>query len=415
MITRRGWWVAVLALLLVTAGRLFGLPELYAVAVAAGALLAGAVLYVRRAAWRVEAQRQLRPPRVHAGGSARVELSLRNLAPRESPVLSVRDPFDGGRRWARFHVAPMAPGEGARAAYRLPTDQRGLFPLGPLEVSVSDPFGMALRSIDAAPRTVLTVYPHIDEIRSVPQARGADLSAAAGRSALSPSGDEFFALREYRTGDDLRRVHWPSTARSDELMIRQDEFPWQGRISVLVDLRSAVHSPESLEVVVSAAASIVHAGWRDRRQVRLVATDGTDSGFGSGHGHLEAMLEYLASAGTHAGSSFSQVLVSLTRRGTTGGVAVVTTDRASSADLRAMGRHGGRFGLLAVVMVEHSAWNGGPAPDAGPDRAAVIVGPVGRLVRVTASTPFPLAWELSLFPEPPRRPRTASRIGGPVP
>jgi len=414
VITRRGWWVAVLALVLVTAGRLFGLPELYAVAMAAAGLLAGALLYVRRAAWHVEAQRQLRPPRVHAGGNARVELSLRNLAPRHSPVLSVRDPFDAGRRWARFHVAPMGPGEVTRAAYRLPTDQRGLFPLGPLEVSVSDPFGLAVRSIEAAPQTVLTVYPHIDDIRSVPQARGADLSAAKGRSALSPSGEEFFALREYRTGDDLRRVHWPSTARSDELMIRQDEFPWQGRVSVLVDLRAAVHSPESLELVVSAAASIVHAGWRDRRQVRLLATDGTDSGYGSGHAHLDAMLEYLASAGTHAATSLPRVLVSLTRRGTTGGVAVVTTDRASSADLAAMGHHGGRFGMLAVVMVEHSAWNGSPGTPAGSAQSPAPA-VVGRLVRVTANTPFPLAWELSVFPAPPRRARTATRIGEPQP
>lgn len=415
MITRRGWWVGILAVLLMTAGRLFGLPELYAVAVAAGALLAGALVYVRRAAWRVDAQRQLRPARVHAGGNARVELSLRNLAAHRSPVLAVRDPFDGGRRWARFHVAPMAPGEMSRAAYRLPTDRRGLFPLGPLEVSVADPFGLAIRAVEAAPSTVLTVYPRLDDVRSLPFARGADLSAAAGRAALSPSGDEFFALREYRTGDDLRRVHWPSTARSDELMIRQDEFPWQGRVCVVLDLRAAVHSAESLEVVVSAAASVVHAGWRDRRQVRLVATDGTDSGYGSGHAHLEAMLEYLASAGTHASRSLAEPLAVLGRGGPTGGVAVVTTDRVSSADLRVIGRHGGRFGTMAIVLVEHD-WAAGMSGD--PVRRPAPLGqgapPGAKLVRVSARTPFPLAWEVSVFPRPPRRLAGATTLGDPA-
>jgi uncharacterized protein (DUF58 family) len=412
LITRRGWWVALLAVLFMMAGRLFGLPELYAVAVASGALLAGAVIYVRRASWRVDAERQLRPPRVHAGGTARVELSLRNLAPHRSPVLAVRDPFDGGRRWARFHVAPMTPGELSRAAYRLPTDRRGLFPLGPLEVSVGDPFGLAIRSVEAAGGTVLTVYPRLDDVRSLPFARGADLSASAGRASLSPSGDEFFALREYRTGDDLRRVHWPSTARSDELMIRQDEFPWQGRVCVVLDLRAVVHSPESLEVVVSAAASIVHAGWRDRRQVRLAATDGTDSGYGTGHAHLEAMLEYLASAGIHAGQSLAEPLKALGRGGPTGGVAVVTTDRVSSGDLRAIGRHGGRFGTLAVVLVEHD-WAGGVESESlhRPAPAGLADAPGARLVRVSARTPFPLAWEVGVFPRPPRRMAAATTLG----
>jgi uncharacterized protein (DUF58 family) len=398
VITRRGWWVAVLAVLLMTAGRLFGLPELYAVAMAAGALDVGAAVYVRAAAWRVDAQRQLRPPRVHAGGNARVELSLRNLAGRRSPVLAVRDPFDGGRRWARFHVAPMAPGEMRRAAYRLPTDRRGLFALGPLEVSVSDPFGLASRSVEAAPGTTLTVYPHIDDIRSLPQARGADLTAAAGRAALSPAGDEFFALREYRTGDDLRRVHWPSTARSDELMIRQDEFPWRGRICVLVDLRAAVHTPESLELVVSAAASIVHAGWRDRRQVRLLATDGTDSGYGAGHAHLEAMLEFLASAGTHGAGPLPQMLASLGRGGPPGGVALVTTDRVSTGDVRAIGRNGGMAGPLVLVVIEHE-WTPGAAVTAVANEIGGEAAGTGTMtvVRVTPAAPFPVAWELGVF------------------
>jgi uncharacterized protein (DUF58 family) len=407
MVTRRGWWVALLALLLMAAGRLFGIPELYAVAVAGGALVGAAVLYVRRAAWRVQADRRLRPARVHAGGNARVELSLRNLGTRHSPVLAVRDPFDGGRRWARFHVAPMGPGARARAAYRLPTDRRGLFALGPLEVSLADPFGLASRSIEVAPATVLTVYPHIDDIRPLPHARGADFSSASGRATLSPAGDDFFALREYRTGDDLRRVHWPSTARSDELMIRQDELPWQGRVSVLVDLRSAVHSSESLELAVSAAASIIHAGWRDRRQVRLLATDGTDSGYGAGHGHLEAMLEYLASADTHVQPSLSPTLASLARHGTSGGVALVTTDRVSDSDFGAISRQGARWGSVALVLIERSAWDGSAPPARQSPPPAVR-----RMVRVTAAAPFPVAWETALRPVMPRHSPIATSLGG---
>ncbi len=66
------------------------------------------------------------------------------------------------------------------------------------------------------------------------------LAGAEHPNALGRGGEDFYALRHYVVGDDLRRVHWPSTARHDELMVRQDELPWQGRATVLVDVR-AVH------------------------------------------------------------------------------------------------------------------------------------------------------------------------------
>ncbi len=81
-------------------------------------------------------------------------------------------------------------------------------------------------------------------------------------------------------GDDLRRVHWPSTARRDELTVRQDERHQQGRTTVLLDVRRAVHTDVSFERAVSAAASLLVAATVRGDEVRLVATDGTDSGYG---------------------------------------------------------------------------------------------------------------------------------------
>jgi len=71
-------------------------------------------------------------------------------------------------------------------------------------------------------------------------------------------GEDFYTLREYQRGDDLRRVHWPSSAKMDQLMIRQLETPWQSRALVLLDVRSAVYeSEEAFETAVSGAASVV--------------------------------------------------------------------------------------------------------------------------------------------------------------
>lgn len=71
-------------------------------------------------------------------------------------------------------------------------------------------------------------------------------------------GEDFYTLREYQQGDDLRRVHWPSSARTDQLMIRQLETPWQSRALVLLDVRnSSYESQDAFEKAVSGAATVV--------------------------------------------------------------------------------------------------------------------------------------------------------------
>ena len=394
MITRRGWLFCVGAALLLVAGRLLAITELYALAAGGLALVVGALIYVRLSRYRLEATRELHPPRVHAGSPSRVELLVRNVGFRRSPVLSVRDPFDGGRRWARFLLSPLAPGEAARAAYRLPTDDRGVFDLGPLEVELGDPFGIAASPIPAAPKTQLTVYPRVDTITALPHTLGHDpLAGADHATALGRSGDEFYALRPYEQGDDLRRVHWPSTAKLDDLMTRQDEMPWQGRATVLLDLRRGVHNSTSLEMAVSAAASIVVASWRRRSLVRLVATNGIDSGFGAGAAHVEATLEHLATADVHRAGEFAAMLETLRRDGSGGALAVVTTAAATDNDLHASAKLRSRFGGIALVMFERAAFDVSARSMAARPRA---LPPVWKAIRVTPQQPFAAAWNAAM-------------------
>ena len=404
MLTRRGWLLALGSLVLSVAGRLLGLVELFAMAAAALVLAAGSLLYVRLTRFRLEATRELRPPRVHAGNASRVELTVRNLAFRRSPVLAARDPFDGGRRWARLLLAPLGPGETARAAYRLPTDRRGVFDLGPLQLELADPFGLARTSVEAAAATKLTVYPHIDVVEPLPLSRGNDPHAGADHPiALGMAGEDFYALRDYQEGDDLRRVHWAATAKLDELMIRQEEMPWQGRATVLLDLRKGVHTPESLEIAVSAAASIVNASWKRRSLVRFLSTDGVDSGFAAGQAHIEAIFEHLAGAGLDRGSHLTPFLARLRRQGNGGALAVVTTAAASNADLDGIARLRGRYGLISLVLIERSAFERVPL-DA---RAHRPVPPLGMVARIASGMPFPAAWTAALQ----TLPRAGSRTG----
>lgn len=390
MLTRRGWMVALGTLLLAVTGRLLAIVELYMLAGASLALVAASLAFVRLTRFDLEATRELRPARVHAGANSRVELTVRNTELRRSPVLAARDPFDGGRRWARFLIAPLAPGESARAAYRLPTERRGIFDLGPMELHLEDPFGLAASTHQAAPATRLTVYPHVDAVPPLPMTRGNDPHAGADHpTALAAAGEDFYALREYEVGDDLRRVHWKATARLDELMIRQEEMPWQGRATVLVDLRREVHSPASLELALSAAASIVSACWRHRSLVRLVSTDGVDFGFAAGHTHVEAILEHLAGATAGRDDTLASILSSLRREGNGGALAVITTAAAPSGDLDKVARLRSRFGSLTLVLLEQSLL-GTTAP--GRAGAPRVVPGIPTVVRVGADQPFAPAW-----------------------
>jgi uncharacterized protein (DUF58 family) len=389
VLTRRGWLLLAGASVLTFGGRLFGIVELYMLAGAAAALAVGAVVFVRLTRFELEAARELRPARVHAGGNSRVELTVHNRGRRRSPVLAARDPFDNGRRWARFLIAPLASGEEARAAYRLPTERRGIFDLGPLRLLLEDPFGLASRSSEGAPQTRLTVYPRVDPIPPLPLTRGNDPHAGADHpTALAATGEDFYALREYELGDDLRRVHWKASARLGELMIRQEEMPWQGRVTVLVDLRRGVHNDESLELALSAAASVVSASWRHRSLVRLVSTDGVDSGFAAGSTHVEAILEHLAGATTGRDDNLAAILSSLRREGNGGALAVITTAVAPGTDLDRVARLRGRFGTVTLVLFERSSFEragaGLPAPQA--------VRGVSTVVRVSADRPFASAW-----------------------
>ncbi len=324
----------------------------------------------------------MRPARVPAGVPARVELAVVNHGRHESPILAAQDPFDGGRRWARFLVAPLRPGELRWAAYSLPTSRRGVFELGPLQLQLSDPFGLARVVTVGCPTSTLTVHPRVDVIRLRTVPAEPDPDQRLPQPVVGRLGDEFYALREYRIGDDLRRVHWASTARTNQLMIRQPENLLQGRLTVALDLRAAVHDQGTLEAALSAAASLVMSGIRGRTHVRVITTTGLDTGFGSTAAHGAAILDVLAAAQPHTGSS---LLDELRVNQGTGPLVLITTQSATGAELAAIAR-AGRRDRLTLVVFERSADG---APRLGLDRVPAN----SRAVTVRAGASFRSAWE----------------------
>lgn len=382
MLTRQGWLVGIGACVLLLAGRFLGLLELFALGVVASALLIGCAVLVHSARVELEIGRSLRPARVHVGTPSRAELSVRNLRGRTTPVLRLVDPVSG-TQGADLLLSPLRRMQRTVAAYRLPTDRRGIAQIGPLEVVVSDPFGLLKVVTAAAPRVHLTVLPHVDEIAALPYTTGQDPQAGVRRlNSLGRTGEEFYALRPYAVGDDLRRIHWPSSARQDELLVRQNELPWQGRTTIVLDVRTSAHRGESLELAVSAAASILTATSRRQDLVRLVTTAGSDSDFAPGGGHVQAIMEHLAVVAASPEANLGRTMEQLNRRSTGGALVVILAD-ASGDDLRAIFTLRARYGSVTVVQFDRSAWDAS-APVGRPASAAVL--------RISSAAPFAETW-----------------------
>jgi uncharacterized protein (DUF58 family) len=356
---------------------MLGLLELYVLAAGCWALMGGGLVFLALRPAHVDARRSLTPARVQAGDECLVELTLTNEGSRPTPVLELRDPVDGGPRRARLLLAPLGPGGREKAQYRIPTERRGVLAVGPLEVRRFDPLALATRAQVAAEESELVVYPHTEDLLPLPHAPGDDRRGGFRRaSAIGSAGEDFYALRPWVVGDDLRQVHWPSTARRDELMVRQHDAPWQGRATVVLDVRARYHDDDSLEQAVSAAASILAASGQGGSLVRLLTTDGGDTGFGTGTAHLEAVLERLARV--EAGRGELPDLPS-----TSGAMALVVTADVPPADLSHLARLGGLPGSLALVVVAR-------------DHRQAPATTMGRTVLVGRGEPLAPAWNRAM-------------------
>jgi uncharacterized protein (DUF58 family) len=237
-----------------------------------------ASVIVGHAQIRLRAHRELEPPRISVGSDGQARLSL-TCTGRCSARLLLEDVMPqalGGSH--RAVVARLSFNRTVQMTYPLRAVERKVHLLGPLIARVTDPLGLAEVSRTLAGRSRLVVIPAVVPLTGLPA--GGELGAgAAGAGRLAPGpGQDSAVVRSYRQGDDMRKVHWRTTARRDELMVRIEEWSERGRATVLLDHRGSAHRgsgrASSLEYAVSLAASVyVHLRQCGQR-VRLVTSDG---------------------------------------------------------------------------------------------------------------------------------------------
>lgn len=298
MPTARGWVIACAGVGLWVAGRAFGGGALEQLGFGLLVLVVLSVLVVRRGRHELTVSRTIAPARVQAGREVTVSLTLRNTGRGRSPVLFLEDHLPArlsGR--ARFALGSIEPGGTRKATYKLRPARRGRYQVGPLEVVVSDPFGAATRSTHSSSTTTFLIHPRIEPL-TLPRDSGRKRSAttAARRNPTGSTGEDFYTLREYVDGDDLRRIHWPATAKRGRYMIRQEETPWHARATVVVDDRPGIYTDEDWERAVDATASLIEMFHRNGYWFRMTGTIAPGIPSARGADHLHRCLDLLAVA-----------------------------------------------------------------------------------------------------------------------
>ena len=258
MLTIRGWALLGAGLAIILLWYLLGDPELLLTGAFLSLVASIAVLYVRFHRPRLSIGRRLGSTTVHNGDTTSVTLILSNRGERPLRNISLADEVQG-LGVASFEMAGLVPDQTASATYRVTCRPRGIYEVGPATVTTRDPLGLAELPAEPGPIDRIVVYPTVEDLTGFPMTRGQDPAINASRPEHSQrGGEDFYTLREYQRGDDLRRIHWPSSAKTEELMIRQLETPWQSRALVLLDVRqSAYESADAFETAVSGAASVI--------------------------------------------------------------------------------------------------------------------------------------------------------------
>jgi uncharacterized protein (DUF58 family) len=275
--TTRGRTLAALAVSMLVFGRLGGMRELIMAGAAFALVLAAGFVLVWIRGARVGARRSLEPAKTFVGGNVRVELSVEasgylGLGPL---LLADRIPRVLGQS-PRVALSGGAQRRSRSVAYLLTPRMRGRHPIGPLELTLTDPFGAVRRRRSVPGASSLLVLPSYEEITTLPT--GVQRVGIVRNSPLVGLGDEFYALRAYEEGDDLRKIHWPTSMRTGQLVIRQEELLAEPRALIVLDTTASKHRgrgpSSSLEAAISACASIGVLAVRRRMRIELLTPDG---------------------------------------------------------------------------------------------------------------------------------------------
>jgi uncharacterized protein (DUF58 family) len=361
-----------------------------------------AALYVSRTRYRLSCTRTLTPARVPVGRESSVRLRLENVSRLPTSVLYVEDAlaYTLGSR-PRFVLDRVEAGGVREVSYQVRSDVRGKYRVGPLSIRLADPFGLCELTRSFAATDSLVVTPVVAPLPTI--GLGGEWAGGGETQArmVASAGEDDASTREYRYGDDLRKVHWKSTARTGELMVRREEQPWQSRATVLLDTRTAGHYGEgpgsSFEWAVAAAASVgVHLS-RGGYTLRLLTSAGVDVQAPTSTSAEGLLLDQLAVVEQSSQGSLPLAAAAL-QRGSGEGLVVAVLGTLSADEALAIGRLRQHAAACVAILVDTSSWTvlsvrGRAETSAALDASAALLKQAGwRVLVATHGTPLASLW-----------------------
>ncbi len=257
-----GWIVLVLTVLLWIVALTLGWKEVMVAAVVASAIAALSVAFLFG---RTTYDIHLDLTRTHVVVGERAVGALTLTNPTSRPLLpsSVVLPVGAGR--GIFEVPRLGAGEVHEELFAIPTAARGVLTVGPVSVLRGDPLGLFERTNDRRGAALLYVHPKTSTLEGLSLGHLRDLEGLPSQQ-LARDDVSFHALREYQPGDDLRHVHWKSTARVGSVMVRQYEETRRSHFIVGLSADAGEYRmPDEFELAISVAGSIGLRAIRDSR------------------------------------------------------------------------------------------------------------------------------------------------------
>ena len=350
MFTPRGVTVCVAGVAMWFVARLIGSAGLEVVGIGFVLLPVVAGLFLRWTERRVSVRRRLSDVRVGPGTRLTVQLDVENRSTAPSSFLMLEDqlPPTLGRS-ARLVVASVPGRRAQRVSYSILPQVRGRYRIGPLTIDITDAFGLRRKRLVVENRDELLVTPEIEDLSTPPDAATSPNAGAARARQLLRTGEEYFTMRSYQEGDDLRRIHWPSVARTGELMIRQNETSKRANGLVFLDNRESglgrSHAA-AFERAVSCAASVG----------ALLARNGFGLRFGTADAHAialseERFLDALAGVVHGKGPSLSSALTNLRGAASADASLVFIAAPPAPQELPQLIRSGSGFGPKLAILI----------------------------------------------------------------
>ncbi len=283
-------------------------------------LLVGAYVYARRFSARgIAVTRRLSGNRILQGDPLPMTLTLRHRAGSANMVL-IKDPVHSLTRATTEVPQYLIQADPATSEDELRRDitfpLRGHYRLGPLMVQGSDPLGLFVRREMVGPPDEVIVYPRPLPLPKVRMQGLSSYRLSELRTApLAGATQEFYGIRPYQHGDDLRRIHWKSSARTGRLAIKEYEQRVSAAATIVLDLHQAQGkhgsgAQSTLEYAIVIAASLAQHVSDAGNSLSLITTgaDGFTLPMDRGEHQLRKALEHLAVARADGSVDFAAAL-----------------------------------------------------------------------------------------------------------